>query len=307
MNAQTLSMDNQTRVVKTLPFVTSLARRMVASMFYSIDIGDLVQAGVMGFIDAAQCFDEGCGIKFETFAERRVRGAMIDALRREAWPRGVRRVRRELEAAREELRRTLGCEPSMADLAARVGSDEKRLSRTIVRINTIESTSPHTIGDNGDDTNLPTVLIPSEPESPDKAYQRCETEERVRAAIASLPWRERKVVGLYYYAEATMKDIGAEIGVNESRVSQLHARAIQRLRAALGSEIEPKSAVRIMREAVAAFQQKPKMLKAQLATVPARIVAGAKAAAMPAWTRMPVAMAAEKPAKPRAKAARKST
>jgi len=293
MNAQTMPMDSQTRVVKTLPFVESLARRMAATMPHSIDIGDLVQDGVMGLIDAAQRFDEGRGIKFETFAERRVRGAMIDALRREAWPRGVRRVRRELEAAREELRRSMGCEPSMADLAAKVGSDEKRLSRTIVRINTIESTSPHLGGDNVDETNLPAALIPSEPESPDKAFQRCETEERVRAAIASLPWRERKVVGLYYYGEATMKDIGAEIGVNESRVSQLHARAIQRLRVALGSEVEPKSAGRIMRDAVVAFQQKPRMLKAQLATVPAQ------GAAVASWTRMPVAMAAEKPARVR--------
>ena len=221
--------------MKTLPFVEALARRMAASMPHSIDIGDLVQDGVMGLIDAAHRFDESRGIKFETFAERRVRGAMIDALRREAWPRGVRRVRRELEAAREELRRSNGCEPSMADLAAKVGSDEKRLNRTIVRINTIESTSPHTIGDGVDEANLPTALIPSEPESPDRAFARTETEERVRAAIASLPWRERKVVGLYYYNEATMKDIGTEIGVNESRVSQLHARAIQRLRAALGA------------------------------------------------------------------------
>jgi RNA polymerase sigma factor for flagellar operon FliA len=226
---------------------------------------------------------------------------MIDALRREAWPRGVRRVRRELEAAREELRRTMGCEPSVADLAAKVGSDEKRLSRTIVRINTIESTSPHTIGDSVDEAVLPTALVPSEPESPDRAYQRTETEERVRAAIASLPWRERKVVGLYYYNEATMKDIGTEIGVNESRVSQLHARAIQRLRAALGTETEPKSAARIMREAIVAFQQKPKMLKAQLATVPARTAAGARIVAAPAWTRMPVAMAAEKPTRVKAR------
>ena len=95
-------------------------------------------------------FDEGRGIKFETFAERRVRGAMIDALRRDAWPRGVRRQRRELEAAREELRRELGAEPSLADLAARVGSDEARLGRTIVRINTIESTSPLSAGENVD-------------------------------------------------------------------------------------------------------------------------------------------------------------
>src|SRR5436305_12367786 len=128
------------RVVATLPFVEQLARRVAATMPHSIDLGDLVQDGVIGLIDAARRFDEDRGIKFETFAERRVRGAMIDALRRDAWPRGVRRVRRELEAAREALRRELGGEPSLADLAKRVGADEARLERTIVRINTIEST-----------------------------------------------------------------------------------------------------------------------------------------------------------------------
>ena len=125
----------------------------------------------------------------------------------------------EVEAAREELRRTLGYEPSVADLAAKVGSDEKRLNRTIVRINTIESTSPHASFENVSENSLPAVMVPSEPESPHRAYERTETEDRVRAAIASLPWRERKVVGLYYYGDVTMKDIGASIGVNESRVS----------------------------------------------------------------------------------------
>ena len=110
------------RVVASIPFVEQLARRVAATMPHSIDIGDLVQDGVIGLIDAAHRFDESRGIKFETFAERRIRGAMIDALRKDAWPRGVRRQRRELEAAREALRRELGCEPSLADLAARVGS-----------------------------------------------------------------------------------------------------------------------------------------------------------------------------------------
>jgi RNA polymerase sigma factor (sigma-70 family) len=114
------------RIVATLPFVEQLARRVAATMPHSIDIGDLVQDGVIGLIDAANRYDEARGIKFETFAERRIRGAMIDALRKDAWPRGVRRQRRELEAAREALRRELGCEPSLADLAARMGSDEKR-------------------------------------------------------------------------------------------------------------------------------------------------------------------------------------
>ena len=231
----------------------------------SIDIGDLVQDGVLGLIDAANRFDEDRGIKFETFAERRVRGAMIDALRKDAWPRGVRRQRRELDAAREALRRELGHEPSMADLAARVGSDEKRLSRTIVRINTIEATSPLNTGEHMDESSLPTALVPSEPESPDAAYERCETRDRVRAAIQSLPWRERKVIGLYYYGEVTMKHIGAEIGVNESRVSQLHARAIRRLRDALGDMNGAKMAE--MKRQLIAFAAKPPVM-AKVAMVP---------------------------------------
>src|SRR4051812_50089406 len=104
---------------------------------------------------------------------------MIDALRKDAWPRGVRRQRRELDAAREALRRELGYEPSLADLAARVGSDEKRLSRTIVRINTIESASPLASGEHVDETSLPAALVPSEPDSPDKASEKMETRERV--------------------------------------------------------------------------------------------------------------------------------
>src|SRR4051794_16546262 len=183
MRVQPASAAQNRRVVAGLPFVESLARRMASTMPNSIDIGDLVQDGVIGLIDAANRFDEARGIKFETFAERRVRGAMIDALRKDAWPRGVRRQRRELEAAREELRRELGCEPSLADLAAKIGADEKRLSRTIVRINTIESTSPLATADHSDDGTLPAVLVPSEPERPDLAYERTEVRERVRAAI----------------------------------------------------------------------------------------------------------------------------
>src|SRR5215813_10687936 len=168
MHRAPLANHQQQRVAAGLPFVESLARRMASTMPHSIDLDDLVQDGVLGLIDAANRFDAGRGIKFETFAERRVRGAMIDALRRDAWPRGVRRQRRQLEAAREELRRELGAEPSLADLAARVGSDEVRLGRTIVRINTIESTSPLSAGEHVDGATLPPALVPSEPQPPDK-------------------------------------------------------------------------------------------------------------------------------------------
>ncbi len=269
------------RVEAGLPFVEALARRMAATMPHSIDISDLVQDGVIGLIDAAHRFDDSRGIKFETFAERRIRGAMIDALRKDAWPRGVRRVRRELEAAREKLRASLGHEPSLADLAAAVGSDEKRLGKTIVRINTIESTSPFSNADTVDETQLPAVLVPAEPERPDLQYERDEVKNRVRNAIATLPPREQRVIALYYYNEVTMKDIGLELGVNESRVSQLHARAIRRLRDALGAEITPVAASEALRDAFAAFEAQPKaMAKATLETPkPKQLPLSASAAA----------------------------
>jgi RNA polymerase sigma factor for flagellar operon FliA len=288
MRATPVAASQNRRIVAGLPFVEALARRMAASMPNSIDIGDLVQDGVLGLIDAAHRFDEARGIKFETFAERRVRGAMIDALRRDAWPRGVRRQRRELDAAREALRRELGHEPSLADLAARVGSDEKRLSRTIVRINTIESTSPLATGEHLDESSLPPALVPSEPDAPDTAYEKLETKERVRAAIASLPWRERKVIGLYYYGEVTMKQIGAEIGVNESRVSQLHARAIRRLRDALG-EMGPEQMAEMRKALLSFVVRKPAVAKAAMPAVAATPQARVKPA--PAVQHEPAASA----------------
>lgn len=269
------SMDVRRRIEAGLPFVEALARRMASTMPHSIDLADLIQDGVLGLIDAAERFDQSRGIKFETFAERRVRGAMIDALRKDAWPRGVRRVRRELEAARAKLRASLGHEPSLADLAQEIGADEKRLNKTIVRINTIESTSPLSCGDHVDDSQLPAVLAPAEPERPDDAYEKSEVRDRVRGAIESLPPREQRVIALYYYGEVTMKEIGAELGVNESRVSQLHARALRRLRDALGPQVAPAAALQSIRAAVLSFTQKPKMAKAHLEAPRAVVPMGA--------------------------------
>jgi len=269
MKVHALDRRDHDRITDGLPFVEALARRMAASMPHSIDLRDLVQDGVIGLIDAAHRFDEKRGIKFETFAERRVRGAMIDALRRDAWPRGIRRVRRELEAAREKLRHELGSEPSLADLAEHMGSDEARLSRTIVRINTIESTSPLATVDSVAAANLPPVMVPLELPTPDKACERGEVATRIREAIKALPWRERKVVGLYYYGDVTMKQIGSEIGVNESRVSQLHARAVQRLRKTLGRDLNPNQVAAAMKKRAQAPRTKRpvlQMAKARLGT-----------------------------------------
>ena len=213
MKAQATDGKDHDRIEAGVPFVEAMARRMAASMPHSIDLGDLVQDGMIGLIDAANRFDEGRGIKFETFAERRVRGAMIDALRRDAWPRGVRKVRRELEAAREKLRHELGDEPSLANLAQHMGCDEAALSRTIVRIKAIESTSPLASVDPGQGASLPPVMMPPEQPRPDRVCEQGDVAKRVRDAIKALPARERKVIGLYYYGDVTMKEIGADRGI----------------------------------------------------------------------------------------------
>ena len=282
MAVQALSND-QDRVTKGVPFVEALARRMAASMPHSIDLGDLVQDGMIGLIDAANRFDEKRGIKFETFAERRVRGAMIDALRRDAWPRGVRRARRELEAAREKLRHELGSEPSLADLAKVLGSDEARLGRTIVRINTIESTSPLATIDTVNGANLPPVMVPQERPGPDRVCETSEVAARIRGAIKALPWRERKVIGLYYYGEVTMKAIGSEIGVNESRVSQLHARAVQRLRKTLSPDLQPAQMAAALSDHVSATAPATPALKIAKARLDRTV---RRAAAAPSSTAM---------------------
>jgi RNA polymerase sigma factor for flagellar operon FliA len=230
---QPLREDQQERVIASRTFVEALARRLAASMPGGVDVGDLVQDGMIGLIDAMHRFDEARGIRFETFAERRVRGAMIDALRRDAWPRGVRRQRRELEAARETLRSTNGgAEPSIADLAAHLGTDADRLGRTILRITTIEATSATASGESVE-TDLPAGCVPSAPPSPDDDYVVSERRARLRRAMATLDARDRQLLTLYYFGSATMKEIGAALGVNESRVSQLHARALTRLKQSL--------------------------------------------------------------------------
>ena len=218
------------RVTAHLPYVAQVARRVATRMPPSVDFRDLVQDGVLGLIDAAQNFDDTKGIKFETFAERRIRGAMIDVLRKTAWPRGIRRQRRELEAARDTLRAELGAEPSHAQLAARIGCHEQRLSQRVVRIASLESMARVSEDPTCTAAAMPVELVPAQPEQPDAVYDRRETNARLRAAIAALPARDQHIIRRYYYGEATMKDVGRAVGVNESRVSQLHARALRRLR-----------------------------------------------------------------------------
>ncbi len=230
---QPLREDQQSRVIASRTFVEALARRMAASMPSGVDVGDLVQDGMIGLIDAVHRYDEGRGIRFETFAERRVRGAMIDALRRDAWPRGVRRVRRELEAAREALRATTGGEPSLADLASASGH-RRGAPRPHHR--------PHQ-HHRSDVCRRRRRQRGRQPAARLRAVGAAVARRALRhrasaasgcvRAMARLQPRDRRLLSLYYFQDATMKQIGQALGVNESRISQLHARALTRLKDAL--------------------------------------------------------------------------
>ena len=222
MQRQPLVASQRDRIASGLPFVESLARRVAASMPHSIELNDLVQDGMLGLIDAACRFDEARGIKFETFAERRVRGAMIDALRRDAWPRGVRRQRREIEAAREQLRRELGAEPSLADIWRRASGLTKSVSAAPSCASTPSSRRPR-------------CRPPSTSTAPRCRRRSCRRSRprptrrtrRARSATACArrsrrcPPRERKVISMYYYAEATMKQIGD--GDRRQRIARVAA------------------------------------------------------------------------------------
>ena len=255
MQRQPLAHDQRERIAAGLPFVESLARRVASSMPHSIELGDLVQDGMLGLIDAACRFDEARGIKFETFAERRVRGAMIDALRRDAWPRGVRRSAassrpraKSCVASSARSRRSpispRASAPTRRGSAARSSGSTRssrrrrsRLARTSTARRCRRRSCPPSRSRPTRPTRSAKCAIASAPRS-----RRC----RRASARSSASTTTR---------EATMKQIGAAIGVNESRVSQLHARAIQRLRKALGAECSAAEAAAALKPAILSFQQ----------------------------------------------------
>ena len=226
--------DRRDLVESHLEWVKGLASRMAGTMPHNIDLADLVQDGILGLIDVAERFDPLSGNKFTTFAERRVRGSMIDALRKDAWPRGIRQMRRKIEAARNQIRSETGEVADLNEIATKIGISLDDFVRWLTRISVIEATSPFTPADQVRADFLPVgALKPAKNPSPHEEYEQVENRELVTRLITSLPSRLQTVATLYYFEELTMKEIGERLGVHESRVSQLHARAIRKMREAL--------------------------------------------------------------------------
>jgi RNA polymerase sigma factor for flagellar operon FliA len=216
-----------------LPKVKYIADRIAAKLPPSVERDDLYGAGVIGLIEAAERFDPSRGIAFTTFAELRVRGAIFDSLRDLDWAsRSARRRAREVQAAFAAIERERGRPATEEEVAAEMGIPLQKLHELLGEMRSLTVTDLEAgTEDETRQTPLETLLDTSA--SPLEQYETGERREHLARAVENLPERERQVIALYYVEELTMKEIGAVLGVTESRVSQMRTRAIVRLRANL--------------------------------------------------------------------------
>jgi RNA polymerase sigma factor FliA len=219
------------------PLVKFVAGRVGASLPAHVDEQDLVSYGLLGLIGAIERFDPSREIKFETFAMARIRGAIIDELRSLDWvPRSVRTRARQIERAIAALEKELMRAPTDEEMAKKLGVSSDELDTTLLEISRSsvaaldELWSPSGSGDSI--ALIDTIEDESGPD-PEMSLQKTEVKEALAEAISDLPEREKLVVTLYYYEELTLREIGEVLGVTESRVSQLHTKAILRLKAHL--------------------------------------------------------------------------
>jgi RNA polymerase sigma factor FliA len=218
------------------PLVKYVAGRLGSGLPAHVDEGDLVSYGLLGLINAIERYDPDRDVKFETYAIARIKGAIIDELRAMDWvPRSVRARARGIERAIAELEKKLHRAPTDAEIAAKLGISEDELGESLIEISRSSIAALDEVWSGGEDDTI-TVRDTLEDESapdPQAALSESEMRDAIADAIARLPEREKLVVTLYYYEELTLREIGEVLGVTESRVSQLHTKAVLRLKARL--------------------------------------------------------------------------
>ena len=218
-----------------LSLVHHVARKLARSLADDADVDELVSAGTMGLMSAAESFDASRGLAFSTFAVPRIRGAMLDELRRQDHvPRSVRRKTRSIAQARESLMHALGRTPSSVELADALGVDRDTLFRWSADVESAVQLPLDGHARVARDERLTRAdLLGDEAELVDDRLAREEEIAAVRDAMLELDDQERTVLALYYFEDLRSREIGELLGVSESRVSQVRARALAQLRAAL--------------------------------------------------------------------------
>ncbi|THB66704.1 MAG: RNA polymerase sigma factor WhiG, partial [Spirochaetaceae bacterium] len=217
------------------PLVKYVAGKVAVGMPQNVEFDDLVGYGVFGLFDAIEKFDPDKHVKFKTYAVTRIRGAIFDELRSIDWvPRSVRQKSREVEQVVRDLEASLGRSASDQEIAKAMGVSPKEFEKTMMKISGTSILSLNDVWYSGDDSDKLSLAdsIESSPSlNPDVIVEKDEIRRVIVQAIQELPEKEKKVLVLYYYEDLTLKEIGAILQVTESRISQLHTRAIMRLRA----------------------------------------------------------------------------
>jgi RNA polymerase sigma factor for flagellar operon FliA len=230
-------------VVAYSPLVKYVAGRMGSGLPAHVEEADLISYGLGGLISAIKRFDLSREIKFETYAITRIRGAIIDELRTLDWvPRSVRARAREFERTNMKLEARFQRAPSDEEMAAELGISNDDFQEGLLQISNstiIALDELWSVSDaSGDQFSLLDTLPDRRAPDPQQLVDQSELRDRIADAIAALPEREKLVVALYYYESLTLREIGEVLGVTESRVSQLHTKAVLRLRSKLGGELE---------------------------------------------------------------------
>jgi len=225
-------------LMEELPQVRYIAKRIHERLPSHVSLDDLIQAGVLGLIEAMQKYDPSKNVQLKSYAKFRIRGAILDSLRDLDWsPRSLRREARRIEAAQTRLRETLGRAPGEQEVAADLGLELVEYQKLLGEIRGLEIGSLLVESkEDGDEAQERDVPAPSD-EDPFSLCMQTEQREVLAAAISELSDREQQVLSLYYFEELTMKEVGAVLGVVESRVSQIHTAALLALRGRLKSKL----------------------------------------------------------------------
>lgn len=231
-----MTAEQEQLMIEHLPTVRYLARRIHERLPQHVEIDDMVSAGVLGLIDAFRKFDPEKKVQFRSYAQFRIRGAILDSLRTLDWsPRDLRRKGRAIEEAIRTLTARAGRAPSEPEIAAELGMELGEYQQLLGELKGLEIGTLH-VEHSEDSGEEELAYVPNRPEDdPLFCCLKSEMRSRLASAVDRLPERERLVMTLYYYEEMTMKEIGLTLGVVESRVSQIHASAVLHLRSLLGA------------------------------------------------------------------------
>ena len=235
MYTATGTLDTNARITTFAPLVRRMAHHLAARLPSSVQIDDIIQAGMIGLMDAAARFEEAQGNQFETYATQRIRGAMLDELRQNDWlPRSTRKSLRRIESAMHKLEQRLGRAPSEIELAKELGVPLGEYQSMLQEARGYELLHLEDFSRDDDDDFLERNL-PDDRENPFERYKDARFRAALVEAIEHLPEREKLLMGLYYEQELNFKEIAAVLEVSESRICQLHSQAVARLRTKLKS------------------------------------------------------------------------